>query len=220
MEIQADSPEKRNITMVALLTIVFYLGEAQIAGDILKIGIINVTFNNKESLRIIFLLIFGWLGFRYYITSAGSYKRILHGSYVKNEEGNKGLLNIASKAWYIKGFVKRISGRNFISQNSRKVGDIDNYFLAYENLKLSVKYTVEGQQNIPNYSFERNATEQENGVNKDGSKGFKLEVKRSGAFFFLYFCITIHSILKIKHMSSFLIPWLLYWFAALLIVFN
>lgn len=74
MAIQDSNPERRNLTVLALSIIVFYLAEGSFTDDKVRLQLINATFDKPEILVVLVWLMLGWFCLRYWQTSQGDWR--------------------------------------------------------------------------------------------------------------------------------------------------
>ena len=69
MDIKDGVPERRNLTMLAMTIIVFYIGEATFEGGKAKLMLLNVEFHNLVALKYLAFVMLCWFLFRYIVAS-------------------------------------------------------------------------------------------------------------------------------------------------------
>ncbi|MCK7569170.1 hypothetical protein MLD24_21290 [Marinobacter xestospongiae] len=73
MTIQDSSPERRNLIVISVGIIAFFVGEASIPADEIRLGIVSVTFSRPDALIIMLWLIFLWFLYRYWVVHRSSF---------------------------------------------------------------------------------------------------------------------------------------------------
>ena len=80
MAISDNNPERRNLTLLSIAIIVFYLAGGYFIGNEIKLKVINVGFHNREVLGYIIWVMLAWFLFKYWVTSRGAAGELLrHG---------------------------------------------------------------------------------------------------------------------------------------------
>ncbi len=74
MTIQDSSPERRNLVVLAISIIIFYLAGGEFIDQSVKLQIINVKFTNPGMLRHFIWVLLLWFIFRYWVTMQESWK--------------------------------------------------------------------------------------------------------------------------------------------------
>lgn len=69
MSIQDSSPERRNLTVMSLAIIVYYLAGGQFSEDEVKLLIVNIKFEHPLVLTFFVWIIFAWFYFRYFMST-------------------------------------------------------------------------------------------------------------------------------------------------------
>ena len=64
-----SNPERRNLTILSLAIIIFYLAEGKLVGSNLNFTLVNIQFENKGMLIIIVWSMLFWFLFRYVVTN-------------------------------------------------------------------------------------------------------------------------------------------------------
>ncbi len=110
MTIQDSSPERRNLVVLAVSIIIFYLAGGEFIDQSVKLQIINVKFTNPDILRHFIWVLLLWFIFRYWITMQGSWQNTF-GQEISN------IILDPSDQQYIKELLKHsdsIENENFI----------------------------------------------------------------------------------------------------------
>jgi hypothetical protein len=68
LNITDNNPDRRNLTLISLVTLTYFLADGDIAGEGIKIPFVNIVLNDSSSALLIFLTIFCWFNFRYWLT--------------------------------------------------------------------------------------------------------------------------------------------------------
>lgn len=74
MTIQDSSPERRNLVVLAVSIIIFYLAGGEFIDQSVKLQIINVKFANPDMLKHFVWVLLLWFIFRDWVTMQGSWK--------------------------------------------------------------------------------------------------------------------------------------------------
>ena len=133
MTIQDISPERRNLVVLAVSIIIFYLAGGEFINQSVKLQIINVKFTNPEILQHFIWVLLLWFIFRYWVTMQGSWK---HGF---SQEISSIILN-PSDHQYIKKLLNHpdlIKDENFIIRYKPQQG---LYFERIKGLVTSGTY--------------------------------------------------------------------------------
>ena len=77
MAISDNNPERRNLTLLSIAIIVFYLAGGYFVGDEIKLIIINVGFHNSDVLGYLVWVMLAWFLFKYWLTSRGAAGELL-----------------------------------------------------------------------------------------------------------------------------------------------
>lgn len=81
-----NNPERRNLTVLSLVIVIFYLGKGYLLKPEISFTLVNIGFHNQEILvKLIWVMLF-WFLFRYVITNRHS-----HGDDLNSELNNTGL---------------------------------------------------------------------------------------------------------------------------------
>ena len=68
-----NNPERRNLTILSLAIIIFYLAEGKLVGSNLNFTLVNIRFEDKGMLIIIVWSMLFWFLFRYVVTNRHSH---------------------------------------------------------------------------------------------------------------------------------------------------
>lgn len=74
MYINDSNAERRNLTLLSLSIIIFYLADSQFVDGDVKLQILNVHFTNTNVLMIFVWILLFWFVFRYWVTDNGVWK--------------------------------------------------------------------------------------------------------------------------------------------------
>lgn len=82
-----SNPERRNLIVLSLAIIIYYIGGGEISEQTINLPLINIVFNNKDILTAFVWLMLHWFLFRYIVTNRSSYGRSLdeHRAYTNME---------------------------------------------------------------------------------------------------------------------------------------
>ena len=69
------NPERRNLVLLSIAIIVFYIADGEIIDNTLKLQFINIQFNNFQILSTIVLVMLLWFLFRYRLTTLGVFEK-------------------------------------------------------------------------------------------------------------------------------------------------
>lgn len=75
MQVQDVSPERRNLVILSISIIVFYLAGGELSDDLLKLQVINITFKKPEILMYLVCLSLFWFCFRYWLVMQNSWNK-------------------------------------------------------------------------------------------------------------------------------------------------
>ena len=64
-----NNPERRNLIVLSLAIIVFYLGEGYLLKEEISFTLINIGFHNQDILVVLIWTLLGWFLFRYIVTN-------------------------------------------------------------------------------------------------------------------------------------------------------
>lgn len=73
MSIQDSSPERRNLLVLSMGIIIFYLAGGEFIDQSVRLQIINVKFANPDMLKSIVWVLLLWFIFRYWVTMRGTW---------------------------------------------------------------------------------------------------------------------------------------------------
>jgi hypothetical protein len=71
--IQDTNPERRNLVVLSLAIIIFYLADGSVVGDDLRFLIANIKFNKPDVIAIFIWAALGWFFLRYWQVNRGKY---------------------------------------------------------------------------------------------------------------------------------------------------
>ncbi len=95
MAIQDSNPERRNLTLLSMAIILFYLGEGKIIGETIRFQVVNIQFKNPEILFYFVWILLLWFALRYWQTHR-------HKPSQKFKNDIESLSNIKLLRWYTK----------------------------------------------------------------------------------------------------------------------
>ena len=86
MALQDSNPERRNLSVLALSIIIFYLADGEFTESTVRLQVINVQFSNPQILVFFVWGLLGWSMFRYWLIHQGEWKKDFYAelSYVPN----------------------------------------------------------------------------------------------------------------------------------------
>ncbi|QTH71662.1 hypothetical protein [Pseudoalteromonas xiamenensis] len=96
MAFHDSSPERRNLSVLSLSIIIFYLAEGRLTDSIVRLQVVNVKFERPEVLCFFLWGVLVWFLFRYWVIHQGSWKKEFY------EE-----LNFAPKFVYYRYLTKK-----------------------------------------------------------------------------------------------------------------
>ena len=88
MSYSDSNPERRNLTVLSLAVIVYYLAEGQFMDGEIKLMFINSRFNNPDILVIFVWVMICWFWFRYFITNKNNHGILLESDQVPVDMNN------------------------------------------------------------------------------------------------------------------------------------
>lgn len=68
MAYQDSNPERRNLTLLSMAIILFYLGDGKIIGETIRFQVVNIQFENPEILSYFTWILLLWFALRYWQT--------------------------------------------------------------------------------------------------------------------------------------------------------
>ena len=68
-----NNPERRNLTILSLAIVIYYIGEGYLINPQISFTLINVGFKNKEALVVVVWVMLIWFLFRYVVTNRHSH---------------------------------------------------------------------------------------------------------------------------------------------------
>jgi len=74
MQIQDSSPERRNLIILSISIIVFYLAGGELVDSSVRLQVVNITFSKPEVLANLVWLLLLWFCYRYWLIMQGSWK--------------------------------------------------------------------------------------------------------------------------------------------------
>ena len=74
MALYDSNSERRNLTVLSLSIIIFYLADGEFINDAIRLQIINVHFNNPAVLAYLVWIMLIWFLYRYWVTNQNSWK--------------------------------------------------------------------------------------------------------------------------------------------------
>jgi hypothetical protein len=77
MALQDSNAERRNLTVLSVSIILYFLAGGALTSDIVRLQVINVEFQNPEVLKYFVWILLLWFGFRYWLLNKGSWKEPL-----------------------------------------------------------------------------------------------------------------------------------------------
>lgn len=78
MQIQDSSPERRNLIILSISIIVFYLAGGELVDNSVRLQVVNIAFSKPEVLAYLVWLLLLWFCYRYWLVMQGSWKEGLH----------------------------------------------------------------------------------------------------------------------------------------------
>ena len=77
MALHDSNPERRNLTVLSMSIILYYLAGGQVMDSVVRVQVVNVTFRNPEILAFFVWLLLAWFCFRYWLTNKETWKKPL-----------------------------------------------------------------------------------------------------------------------------------------------
>lgn len=71
MAIQDHNPERRNLVIISLAFVIYFVAGGRFDDEVIRLQVVNVRFANPDALVTAAWLALGWLAFRYWITHRG-----------------------------------------------------------------------------------------------------------------------------------------------------
>ncbi len=78
MSISDNNSERKNLTILSLAIILFYLGGGNVSGSGIRLQVVNVTFSNPEVLIYFVWGMLVWFCYRYWVVGQGSWKKAFY----------------------------------------------------------------------------------------------------------------------------------------------
>lgn len=75
MALQDSNPERRNLTVVSICIILFYLAEGEFIDSAVRLQVVNITFMKPEVLAYFTWCLLLWFCFRYWVVHQGSWRQ-------------------------------------------------------------------------------------------------------------------------------------------------
>ncbi|MBL3557415.1 MULTISPECIES: hypothetical protein [Marinobacter] len=91
MSYQDSNPERRNLVLLSLSIIVFYLAEGRLVSSDVRLQVVNVAFSRPEVLVATVWCLLVWFFYRYWLVHQGSWKK----SYCQEMVRDAGVAKIA-----------------------------------------------------------------------------------------------------------------------------
>jgi len=73
MAVQDSSPERRNLLVISLCLIVYFLGGGSFSKDEIRLQVISITFSRPDVLCVIIWLMFFWFLYRYWVVNYSAF---------------------------------------------------------------------------------------------------------------------------------------------------
>ncbi len=131
MPVSDSNPERRNLTVLSLLIIVFYLAGGYFIDNEIRLRIVNIGFHNIEVLGYVVWVMLAWFLFRYWLTSKGT-----AGELLRHEQPFE--LNMNYK--YVKNYIK----------NNMESGEISDQKTGVKVFKMNAEWVIHGYDTSAN----------------------------------------------------------------------
>lgn len=215
MQLNDAVPERRNLIVFCVTTIIFYIGGGNACSGI-KLPIVGVELNNITGLISIYWAIFVYLLFRYFlIYRTAEFKADSSSNYENNKSFKAALKHVFKK--YVKA-EKLVGKLKFgIGQNTNRADLVSKLKEAGidETKELpsgAYSYLVNSKSNTLDVGLTLQVNNSGNGPN------FRSEEIEPASFKFLYLTITrlTPHLLTDKYLSDWVVPWVLALFSIIL----
>jgi hypothetical protein len=120
-----NNPERRNLTVLSLSIIVFYLAGGYFIDNEIKLKIVNIGFHNREVLGYLVWVMLAWFLFKYWLASKGA-----AGELLRHDQSFE--INMNYK--YVKNYIKY----------NAKSGEINDQKISVKVFKMGAEWVIWG----------------------------------------------------------------------------
>ncbi|WP_286262041.1 hypothetical protein [Thalassotalea atypica] len=126
MALQDSNPERRNLSVLALSIIIFFLADGKFTDNTVRLQVINIDFSNPQILVVFVWGLLVWFMFRYWLIHQGEWRKDFYAE-----------LSYVPKFFYNKYLTKKFGLTN---DYSRSYHDDRHWFMFDNNHGNSLKF--------------------------------------------------------------------------------
>ncbi|MFC6440070.1 hypothetical protein [Bowmanella sp. JS7-9] len=136
MTIQDGNAERRNLTVLAFMIVVYYLGGGQPIGNEIKLSMISVEFTNPTALKSALWVVLAWFAYRHWVANRKPY--------VDEYNAIEPTLTWRSIARFLLSDEQKVKWDQKTSPGA--------YFFRHKNFNHILKYWGDTNSNVDNFA--------------------------------------------------------------------